>query len=107
MATIRDDFGRRWEVLKGDPVWEAVTLLQRGQFRDIILPFEVIVTGEYSDLPAINYMPLYEAYKVLDGTDGQQEMGQLLLDRLLLRDCCAYLHACATLGGPYVEASSK
>lgn len=42
---IQDECGASWEVAKGDPAWEYVSVLDRARFTKKGLPVATILTG--------------------------------------------------------------
>ena len=54
---IQDEHGASWEVAKGDPAWEYVSVLDRARFTKKALPRSVVLTGTLEFANTYDHQP--------------------------------------------------
>ena len=111
MAKIRDEEGRAWLVLKGDPAYPLITRLHKLGRKDeeIILPTHVILSGDLPPRPSYAQVnDLYKLYKQLENNFPQSEALPLVLDLFKSQMClfltCSLLYGDGTLEDDAMEA---
>lgn len=75
---IQDEHGASWEVAKGDPAWEYVSVLERARFTKKALFKSAILQGQ---------LPVYDPYYVADWEHSELTSNQ----QLLAVECVKYL----------------
>ena len=81
---VADELGRRWVIYEADPAWDHCRLLTKVGVRQIVLPWQTLLTGNKpSQLPPLT--PLVQAVQQCT------EVLDAIRRRIRLRDCIAFL----------------